>query len=150
MRSAKPSRTNRKSRGPMLGPLESEVMDVLWREGECSVRMVMQRLGRRIAYTTVLTTMVRLFRKELLERREFNRRFLYFPRITAEEWRRRVAHSALVNFQATPHASPELLANCLIESLVQNPGLWAEVQRQMEAKRSAISASRASSAMRWM
>jgi len=95
----------------------------------------MQRLGRKIAYTTVLTTAVRLFRKGLLERREFDRKFIYSPRVTAEEWRRLIAHHALTGFLATPSASPELLASCLIESVCQDDALLAAIERQLQAVR---------------
>ena len=40
-----------------LGTLERAVMDVLWREADLAVRDVQERLGRQIAYTTVMTTL---------------------------------------------------------------------------------------------
>lgn len=54
----------------MLGPLEQDVMDVTWRLGDATVRDVHAALveDRKIAYTTVMTTMTRLASKGLLER----------------------------------------------------------------------------------
>jgi predicted transcriptional regulator len=43
-------------------------METLWTVGEGSVREVQRRLQHKTAYTTVLTTLVRLFQKELAER----------------------------------------------------------------------------------
>ena len=60
----------------VLGPLEAEVMQVMWSSGErWTVRAMLDRLneGRRppLAYTTVMTVMARLADKEIL-RRELN------------------------------------------------------------------------------
>ena len=73
-----------KDAGGLLGPLEAEVMAVLWSAGEpLTVRTVLERLndGRRppLAYTTVMTVMSRLADKEMLERRSVGRRYVYEP-----------------------------------------------------------------------
>jgi predicted transcriptional regulator len=54
----------------LLGPLEQDVMDVVWRLGDATVRDVHDDLAaqRTIAYTTVMTTMTRLATKGLLIR----------------------------------------------------------------------------------
>ena len=63
-----------------LGPFETSVMEALWSLGrEASVRDVLPVLSSRPAYTTVMTTMERLFRKGLLGRRRLGRAFLYSP-----------------------------------------------------------------------
>lgn len=51
-----------------LGPLEKEIMDVMWNDCPCSVREVYNRLktDREIAYTTVMTVMNRLVEKGVL------------------------------------------------------------------------------------
>ena len=49
-----------------LGVAELEVLKALWDEGPSTVRQVMERLhriGRRVAYTTVLTFLSRLEQK---------------------------------------------------------------------------------------
>ena len=65
-----------------FGPLESEVMDTVWRaEGPVSVRAVVDELneGRAepLAYTTVMTVMSRLAEKEALSRRKAGRGYVY-------------------------------------------------------------------------
>lgn len=65
----------------LLGELEAEVMEVLWRQSPASVRDVHQQLAARrdIAYTTVMTVMSRLAEKGLLEREQRGRAYLYTP-----------------------------------------------------------------------
>ncbi len=73
-----------------LHDLEAEVMDVVWSQGlrEFAVSDVLETLERRrdIAYTTVMTTLVRLHEKGVLERRRDGKRYLYTPRYTREEF----------------------------------------------------------------
>ena len=71
---------------PALGPLEVAVMEILWTRGESNVREVVARLGRPLAYTTVMTTLDRLFKKGLLGRRKSDRAFLYLPSLSRREW----------------------------------------------------------------
>ena len=69
-----------------LGALEAQVMDEVWRHGgELRVRDVHAALQRRLAYTTVMTTMDRLYKKALLERRKEGRAFLYSARINRRQ-----------------------------------------------------------------
>jgi predicted transcriptional regulator len=60
-----------------LGHLERQVMDVVWRNDRVSVREVRAQLARTVAYTTVMTTLDRLFKKGLLERVREGRAFVY-------------------------------------------------------------------------
>ena len=70
-----------------LGALEAQVMDEVWsRGGELRVRDVHAALQRRLAYTTVMTTMDRLYKKGLLERRKEGRAFLYSARIDRRQF----------------------------------------------------------------
>jgi len=63
-----------------LGSLESEVLAVVCESGGGSVGDVRDSLSRSFAYTTVMTTLDRLFKKDLLERHKSGRRFLYAPK----------------------------------------------------------------------
>jgi predicted transcriptional regulator len=64
-----------------LFDLEAEIMEIVWEHGwdEFSVTDVHELLEaqREIAYTTVMTTVSRLYDKELLTRRKEGRRYLY-------------------------------------------------------------------------
>ena len=73
----------------VLGSLESEVMEVIWSKGaEVSVRDVYEALvlKREIAYTTVMTIMVRLAEKKLLKKRKEGNAFLFTPAIAKDEF----------------------------------------------------------------
>jgi predicted transcriptional regulator len=56
----------------VLGPLENEIMEVVWAKGDVTVRDVHETLQqkRSIAYTTVMTTLGRLADKGFLRRIE--------------------------------------------------------------------------------
>jgi predicted transcriptional regulator len=68
-----------------LGALERTVMNLAWDRAEISVREACERLGSSVAYTTVMTTMDRLFKKGLLDRRRVGRAFVYRARATRQE-----------------------------------------------------------------
>ena len=68
-----------------LGPLERDVMALAWARAEISVREACERLGSAVAYTTVMTTMDRLFKKGLLARRKVGRAFVYRASATRQE-----------------------------------------------------------------
>jgi predicted transcriptional regulator len=81
----------------VLGTLEAEVMDVVWAAGDVSVREVHRRLERkrRIAYTTVMTTLARLARKGLLTRRLSDGAYRYAPAVSRDELAGVVADSVI-------------------------------------------------------
>ena len=81
-----------------LGRLELELMEILWSRGESNVRDVVQHLERPLAYTTVMTTLDRLYKKGLLERRMPDRAFIYSARFSQEEWERRRAGNIVAGF----------------------------------------------------
>src|SRR6476646_9797954 len=74
-----------------LGDLERDVMAIVWAHGETTVRVACQRLGSSVAYTTVMTTMDRLFKKRLLDRRKLGRAFVYKAAATKREMEGAVA-----------------------------------------------------------
>lgn len=69
-----------------LGKLERQVLDQIWRRGEVSVREVFVAFDKQVAYTTLMTTLDRLYKKKLLERRKDGRAFLYVPAVSQEEF----------------------------------------------------------------
>ncbi len=71
-----------------LGALERDVMTIVWEHGEISVREACARLESSVAYTTVMTTMDRLFKKRLLDRRKIGRAFVYHATATRDQLER--------------------------------------------------------------
>ena len=72
----------------VLGPLEGDVMEVAWEEGEVTVRDVHEALNRTrpVAYTTVMTTMGRLADKGLLRRVEDRKAHRFTPLLSREQY----------------------------------------------------------------
>jgi predicted transcriptional regulator len=65
-----------------VGPLELKVLGVLNGEANISVsdiQMALKKQNRDLAYTTVMTVLVRLFNKDLVTRQKEGRQFLYSP-----------------------------------------------------------------------
>jgi predicted transcriptional regulator len=71
--------------GSALGPLERAVMDTLWEGGNFVVRDVRERLQQPFAYTTVMTTLDRLYKKGLVLRRREGRAFVYTAALQRHE-----------------------------------------------------------------
>jgi len=70
--------------------LEAEIMELVWTnqwpEFAVSDVHVLLEARRSVAYTTVMTTISRLFDKELLDRTKDGRRYLYRPTMTRSEF----------------------------------------------------------------
>lgn len=68
---------------PDLGPLQTEIMDTIWRIKRADVRTMLDELNRnrknKLAYTTVMTVMTHLYHKGLLRRRKIGKGYLYRP-----------------------------------------------------------------------
>ncbi|MBL8622953.1 MAG: BlaI/MecI/CopY family transcriptional regulator [Myxococcales bacterium] len=79
----------------VLGDLECRVMDILWELHPLTVRDVKARLGARSAYTTVMTTLDRLYKKGLLARDKDGLAFVYRPALDRAEYQRRVVEAAV-------------------------------------------------------
>lgn len=72
----------KKEYNKILGDLEAEIMEVLWKMDGASVRDVLNMIKRKTkpAYTTVMTVMTRLCNKKLLKRKlNNNNLYIYTP-----------------------------------------------------------------------
>lgn len=74
-----------------LGDLQLRIMRVLWESAPASVAQVQDRLGGRLAYTTVATMLRKMEDRGLLRHGEQGRKFLYRPAVTAEDITRSMA-----------------------------------------------------------
>lgn len=118
-----------------LYDLEADIMDVVWSNSwtTFSVRDVLEVLleGRAIAYTTVMTTVSRLFDKGLLEREMDGRRYMYSPVVGRDEFQARIAIEVMTSL---PDAGREVAMSMLVDemsrdddgALVQLENLLAE------------------------
>lgn len=119
-----------------LGRLELSVMEIVWSRGESSVRDVVACLTRPLAYTTVMTTLDRLYKKGLLDRYKSERAFRYSPRCSRDDWERKRADSLLAGFLCRPEPSRDLLISCLVEAVGQyDEALLDDLEKKIRAKR---------------
>ena len=124
----------------LLGPLEVEVMEVLWNGGERSVRDVVDLLDRKLAYTTVMTTLDRLFKKGLLDRQKSERAFLYSPRVSRQDWERQRAGDLVAGLLAGSSPSRELLLSSLVDAVGQHDiSLLEQLEEKIRRKRKELS-----------
>jgi predicted transcriptional regulator len=127
-----------------LGPLEERLLDVIWTRGHATVRELIDDSCNDLAYTTVMTTLDRLFKKQLLSREAEGRAFRYTPLITREQLHREAAGEAFRQLlDASPAASLPL--SYLVEIVTERDAQLLENLRQVvEAKRRELRASSAS------
>jgi len=119
-----------------LGPLEEDVMDVVWRLGAGNVRDVVRHMERNLAYTTIMTTLDRLYKKGLLDRELTDRAFVYSAKVTREEWDRRRAGEMMAGFLQGPEESQHLLLSCLVDAVgTHDAMLLDELERKIRNKR---------------
>jgi predicted transcriptional regulator len=102
-----------------LGPLEREVIDVLWRDGPLNVRDVQGRLARPAAYTTVMTTLDRLFKKGFAERVRQGRAFVYSASQTREQVEAAVAAGLLTGLLPEERAAARPVLSNLVDVVAE-------------------------------
>jgi predicted transcriptional regulator len=121
-----------------IGPLEERVLELLWRgRGERCVREVQLELGDGLAYTTVMTTLDRLFKKGLLARRRSGRAFRYAPRTSREALAAGFLRSWLLRLLPRAPARP-LLASFVDAVGEHDRELLAELERLVRDKERAM------------
>ncbi|HEV2270054.1 MAG TPA: BlaI/MecI/CopY family transcriptional regulator [Steroidobacteraceae bacterium] len=112
-----------------LGPLELKVLEVLWERNRASTVRQVQPSFPQLAYTTLMTTLDRLYRKGVLRRLRLGRAFGYEPRCSRDQ-----LFGRMVSGRVT-----ELLAACgdstvLLSTLVEAVGhADAELLDELEA-----------------
>lgn len=81
----------------LLGPLETDVMETVWKLGDTTVRDVHEALSLRrdLAYTTVMTTMSRLASKGLLTRDTSGLAHRYRAAVSRDEYARSTVTSVV-------------------------------------------------------
>ena len=111
------------------------MLDALWAKGSATVRELLENSHPELAYTTVMTTLDRLFKKGLLTRSEEGRAFRYVPRFSREEMQRQAAVYA---FRQLLDASPasSLPLSFLVEILGERDAqLLDDLRKLVERKR---------------
>jgi predicted transcriptional regulator len=126
--------------GWALGRLEAEVMEIVWARGQGRVQEVMEALKRPLAYTTVMTTLDRLFKKGLLGRTKQDRAYVYSVRLSRAEWERRRASDLVAGYLSSPGPSRELLLSCFLDAVGEHDALLLdELEKEIRKRRRELS-----------
>ena len=119
-----------------LGELELKVLEEVRRLGESNVGSVCEVLDRSYAYTTVMTTLDRLYKKGLLTRTKSGRAFYYKVRFSAEEMERGLTEDVMSTLlDVNPSRVTPVLA-CIVDSVSERDReLLDELERLVKEKR---------------
>ncbi len=65
----------------VLGTLEKDIMEVMWKRGESSVKDILDTFpaGKNISYSAVITVTNRMTKKGLLQKRKVGKAYFYTP-----------------------------------------------------------------------
>jgi predicted transcriptional regulator len=125
----------RRSPSTRLGPLEQELLSALWMRGSATVREMLDAGGINLAYTTVMTTLDRLYKKQLLNRSAEGRAFRYSPRYTQEELEKAAVGETVRQLLGSGEAAA-LPLSYLVEAVSEHDaGLLDDLQRLLDEKR---------------
>ncbi|HXM62556.1 MAG TPA: BlaI/MecI/CopY family transcriptional regulator [Terriglobales bacterium] len=125
----------RRSPSTQLGPLEQQLLGSLWARGSSTVREILDAGEIKLAYTTVMTTLDRLYKKQLLTRVAEGRAFRYSPRYTQEELEKAAVGETIRQLLGSRGAAA-LPLSYLVEAVSQHDaGLLDDLQRLLDEKR---------------
>ncbi len=119
-----------------LGKLERAVLNEIWRREEVSVREVYLAFGESVAYTTVMTTLDRLFKKNLLTRRKDKRAFVYLPAVSQDEFEQGIWEDVIDGLLDHGGDQVEPVLACIVDAVSERDReLLDELDRLIKEKR---------------
>jgi len=123
-----------------LGPLERQLLRLLWEQGSATVRELMETGKVAGAYTTLMTTLDRLHKKGVLDREPDGRAFRYSPKQNEAEFHATIAQSAIHQLLGTekPGVAP---VSFLVDAVSDfDRQLLDDLERAIEQKRQELKA----------
>ena len=116
-------------------PGELEVLQIIWRQGPCTVRQVLDELNRTRprAYTSVMSLLNVMTDKKLLRRKPHGRAFLYNARVEEQPTLREMVGDLV---ERAFGGSAELLVAHALEQTDLSPQQLDEIHRMIEEYRS--------------
>ena len=118
-----------------LGPLERRVLEALWRRSTAARVRDLQPAFPDIAYTTLMTTLDRLFKKGFVSRTREGRGFLYHASHTREQVESAVAAGLLTGFLEEGDRARPVLSNLVDVVAAQDAALLDELEELVRQKR---------------
>lgn len=119
----------------VLGPLEQKVMRIVWESDDCSVSYVASRVSPKRAYTTLMTTLERLYIKGILNRRMVERRFLYSARMSPSQLEENVARDMIATVLAGSNSREVIVSSLLRAIRRHDPKLFDEKVATIQPRR---------------
>jgi predicted transcriptional regulator len=127
--------------GHSFGPLEIQVLDAVWRERRPTTVRILQESFPQIAYTTLMTTLDRLHKKGVLQRKKVGRAFAYEPHYERPEMEMRLAARNVEQLleAARGRGTLEPLLSCFIDAVGERDRLLLDdLERLLKAKRARL------------
>lgn len=119
-----------------FGPLEIRVLESLWSRNAPSCVKDIQPDFPGVAYTTLMTTLDRLFRKGTLQRHKSGRAFFYTPKRSRQQLISDVAGSAFATLLTGDHATARPILSMFVDSVVdRDAALLDELEALVRARR---------------
>jgi len=123
--------------GSCFGTLEIRVLEALWSRGDASVRSLRGDFAET-AYTTLMTTLDRLYKKGVLDRRKEGRAYVYrqrYGRAELERWVARDAFDTLLDARTSGAGARPVLSS-LVDAVSGGDALLLdELERLVREKR---------------
>jgi BlaI family transcriptional regulator, penicillinase repressor len=123
----------------VFGPLEIRVLESLWAYGAPAAVRDLQPSFPGVAYTTLMTTLDRLFRKGVLARQKVGRAFRYQPQLSKDQLQSRLATSVLATLLPGDGVDARPLLSMFVDAVSErSSGLLDELAALVEARRETL------------
>src|SRR5262245_61105486 len=119
-----------------FGPLEVRVLNALWERHSPACVRDLQPQFPGVAYTTLMTTMDRLFRKGTLAREKSGRAFFYRPKSTQQELISELAGSTFATLLPGDSAFARPILSMFVDTVGnRDEALLDELEELVRARR---------------
>ncbi|MBK8302939.1 MAG: BlaI/MecI/CopY family transcriptional regulator [Pyrinomonadaceae bacterium] len=122
-----------------LGTLERSTLEEVWRQKEVNVRDVVRAFNDRFAYTTVMTTLDRLYKKGYLERKKVERAYVYSAVMSDEQLQTGIVNDVLMGMIEGAMRNVEPVLACIVDAVSdKDRELLDDLERLIKAKKAAL------------
>jgi|HubBroStandDraft_4_1064222.scaffolds.fasta_scaffold101808_2 predicted transcriptional regulator len=121
-----------------LGPLETRVLEELWGHDRALTVRHVHVAFPELAYTTLMTTLDRLYRKGVLVRRRRGRAFAYQPRCSRHELLGEMASGHVTDLLAASEGSNAILSTLVNAVGRRDAALLDELDALVQAERARL------------
>jgi len=121
-----------------FGPLEVQVLEALWQERRPATVRMLHASFPRLAYTTLMTTLDRLYSKGALLRTKVGRAYAYDPRLARSEMEQQLAARSVEELlgAAQGRRAIEPLLSCFVDAVSERDRLLLDdLERLLKEKR---------------